>query len=118
VRATILSLVVAVVAVAGACTGDGPEAAAPASAPASASAAGAEIRTFAFAPDPLEVEAGTTVTWTNRDDILHSVTGDDGLFGGDLDGPGSTYRFTFDEPGRYHYVCRIHDGMEGEVVVG
>ena len=107
-RAAILGVVVAVVAVAGGCPGDGGG---------DGGAAAATIRTFRFAPDPVEVDAGTTVTWTNEDDILHSVTSTTGAFGGDLDGPGATFGFTFEEPGRYAYVCRIHDGMEGQVVV-
>src|SRR5262245_1203453 len=32
------------------------------------------IQLFQFKPVPLEVKAGTPVTWTNQDDILHTVT--------------------------------------------
>lgn len=113
-RAAVLGIVVAVAAVAGGCSGDG---GGDGGGGGAADAAEATIRTFQFGPDPVEVDAGTTVTWTNEDDILHSVTSATGAFGGDLDGPGSTFGFTFEDPGRYAYVCRIHDGMEGAVVV-
>ena len=88
----------------------------------SASAAGTEatIKTFMFEPDPLEVDAGTTVTWTNEDDILHTVTSAKGAkpsFDEDLDGAGTTAEVTFDEAGTFEYICAVHDGMEGRVVV-
>jgi plastocyanin len=93
------------------------------------------VKLFAFEPASLEVEAGTEVTWTNEDNILHTVTsgkpGDDldmsgaaanppkpdGLFDGKLDGKGATFSFTFDEPGTYTYYCDIHREMHGEIVV-
>lgn len=81
------------------------------------------IKTFMFEPDPLEVEAGTTVTFTNQDRILHTVTEgtrsnpvSDG-FDEQLDGAGTSAEVTFDEPGTIDYVCTIHAGMDGTVVV-
>ena len=80
------------------------------------------IRTFQFHPASLDVAAGTTVTWTNRDDILHTVTAGvpgvtEGQFTGTLDGPDTVFRFTFTEPGTYAYFCSRHDAMRGEVRV-
>ena len=80
------------------------------------------IQTFQVQPSPLEVAAGTTVTWSNRDDILHTVTAGapgavDGRFDGPLDGTGTTYTFTFAEPGTYAYFCARHEAMRGEVRV-
>ena len=80
------------------------------------------VQTFQFQPSPLEIGAGTTVTWTNRDDILHTVTAGtpgavDGRFDGPLDGTGTTYEFTFTEPGTYAYLCARHESMRGEVRV-
>ena len=82
------------------------------------------IDTFQFAPDPLEVEAGTTVRFTNEDPTTHTVTA------GTRDDPepdrfdeplaeGESTEITFDEPGRFPYFCDIHSGpgMTGEVVV-
>ncbi|HEX5166916.1 MAG TPA: plastocyanin/azurin family copper-binding protein [Thermomicrobiales bacterium] len=80
------------------------------------------IRLFQFQPSPLEVTAGTTVTWTNGDDILHTVTSGapgakDGRFDGTLDGSGTSYMVTFSEPGTYAYFCSRHESMRGEVRV-
>ena len=81
------------------------------------------IRTFMYEPSPLEVERGTTVTFTNEDDILHTVTegrrGDPVADGFDeqLDGAGTAAEITFDEPGTIDYICTVHAGMDGEVVV-
>ena len=81
-----------------------------------------EVKTFQFQPDPIEVAPGTTVTWTNRDNILHTVTSGsarqaDGSVDERLDGPGSTARVTFEDAGRYEYFCSRHTGMRGVVVV-
>ena len=89
----------------------------------SADEAAVTIDTFMYEPDPIEVDAGTTVEFTNDDDILHTVTegtrGDlvKGGFDEQLDGAGSTAEVTFDEPGKVAYICTIHDGMDGSVVV-
>jgi plastocyanin len=76
------------------------------------------IAGFAFAPDTVEVEAGTTVVWTNQDGAAHSVADARGLFeeSDDLQA-GDEFRFTYDEPGRYPYFCGIHQSMRGEVNV-
>ena len=82
-----------------------------------ASEAPAEIRQFAFRPTPLEVPVGTTVTWTNQDQIEHSVTATDGAFDSGLFTLGGTYTFTFEAPGTYAYQCARHPSMRGEVSV-
>ena len=99
-----------------------------------AGAASVVITNFAFDPDPVRVAVGEEVTWTNEDDILHTVTSGtpkeqgvpgvskdkapkpDGLFDEELD-LDDDYSFTFDKPGEYSYFCDIHAGMEGTVVV-
>ena len=80
------------------------------------------IRLFQFKPVPLDVKAGTHVTWTNQDDILHTVTSGvperrDGRFEAPLDGKEATYRFTFNQPGTYSYFCDRHQSMRGEILV-
>ena len=75
------------------------------------------VKLFAFDPDTLEVDTGTTVTWTNEDDIEHTATADEGAFDGDLDGAGSEFSFTFEKAGTFTYRCDIHDGMRGEIRV-
>lgn len=76
-----------------------------------------EIRQFAYDPTPLEIPAGTTVTWTNSDAAPHSVTAADGTYDSGLFEQGAMYSFTFDAPGTYAYVCSRHVSMKGEVSV-
>jgi plastocyanin len=87
-----------------------------------AAAASATIRVFQFQPGALEVRAGTRVTWTNQDDITHTVTSGapgspDGRFDVPLTGKGASGSATFTAPGVYPYFCARHQSMRGEVVV-
>ncbi len=80
------------------------------------------IRLFAFTPTPLTVKPGATVTWTNADDITHTVTsgapaGKDGRFESRLAGKQASFRRTFAEAGTYPYFCERHPNMIGEVFV-
>ena len=81
-------------------------------------AGGVSIDNFTFTPPTLTVKAGTTVTWTNRDDIPHTVASSNNAFkkSGALDTDDS-YSFTFTTPGTYHYFCYIHPRMMGSIVV-
>jgi amicyanin len=83
----------------------------------SAGAVQVGIVNFKFTPDSLTVKVGTTVNWTNHDDIAHTVsfTGS-GVHSGDLDRNGS-YSRTFTAPGTYAYICSIHPFMHGTVIV-
>lgn len=75
------------------------------------------IDNFAFGPDTLIVSRGTTVTWTNRDDIPHSIVETNGLFRSRaLDTDGS-YSFTFMQAGTYDYICGLHPHMKGKIIV-
>jgi plastocyanin len=78
---------------------------------------------FTFSPTPLGVKAGTKVTWTNDDQILHTVTSGsppgsgDGAFNGQMDGKGTSFAFTFERPGTYKYFCMRHNQMTAQVDV-
>ena len=77
------------------------------------------VDNFTFLPAEITVAAGTRVTWTNRDDIPHTVTDRDGprvMRSPPLD-TGDTYAVTFERPGTYHYFCALHPHMQGTVVV-
>ena len=75
------------------------------------------IDNFSFTPATLSVRAGTKVTWTNRDDIPHTiVTADKKLKSTVLD-TDDTFVTVFNEPGTYRYFCSIHPHMTGTVVV-
>ena len=82
--------------------------------------AGAEVSMegIAFQPAEVTVSAGDTVTWTNNDSVGHDVTADS-FSSGDPGGmaPGDTFEHTFEEAGTFDYVCTVHPGMEGSVVV-
>ncbi len=86
-------------------------------APAAEAATVVLAKDFMFAPASLTIKAGSTVTWTNRDDEPHTVVSDTGQFrSGALD-TGESFSFLFDRPGTYHYACSIHPRMVGTVVV-
>jgi plastocyanin len=75
------------------------------------------IDNFKFAPTPLTVPKGATVTWVNRDDIPHSIVCQTlGFHSHPMDTDG-TVSLRFDQPGRYEYVCGLHPFMRGAVIV-
>jgi amicyanin len=77
----------------------------------------AGIRGMAFTPARIEIEAGTTVTWKNNDQLAHSVTAADRSFDSGLIQPGATWSYTFTKPGTYDFSCTPHPFMKGVVVV-
>lgn len=81
------------------------------------SSASVTMRDIAFDPPAVTVAPGGTVTWTNEDGFAHTVTAGDGSFDSGEVGQGGTFSQTFDSPGEHAYVCSLHPGMEGVVVV-
>jgi plastocyanin len=77
----------------------------------------ADIIGYRYAPSRLVVSRGTTVEWTNRDAMVHTVTADDGSWNSGGMRPGATWRARFDEPGIYPYYCGPHPFMKAVVVV-
>ncbi|MDP3911419.1 MAG: cupredoxin family copper-binding protein [Gemmatimonadales bacterium] len=77
----------------------------------------AEIRAMAFGPNRIAVSAGNTIAWTNHDQVLHTVTADDGSWDSGPIEPGATWRRTFERAGDYSYHCTPHPFMKGVVVV-
>lgn len=75
-----------------------------------------KIGNFTFAPATITVAKGTTVTWTNRDDIPHTVVSD-GTFKSKAMDTDEKFSYTFAKPGTYSYFCSIHPKMTGKVVV-
>lgn len=131
-RFSFVSLAIAAALLAGACGGTpSSEPNEPAAEPERAVA----LEGLTFDPKELTVSPGTTITWTNEDEVAHTVTSGikgeqgvpgvskgmpdrpDGAFDEALDDRGASYAFTFDEPGTYEYFCRIHGGMTGVVIV-
>jgi amicyanin len=76
-----------------------------------------KIDNFSFSPASLEIKAGTTVTWTNADDIPHTVVSNDKIFKSKVLDTDQKFSFTFDKPGTYPYFCSLHPKMTAKVVV-
>jgi plastocyanin len=87
-----------------------------------------------YRPSTVEIQVGQTVEWENDGQVSHSVTDNPALANQPSDAllpagvkpfnsgsvmPGSRFRHTFTQPGRYRYFCLTHerDGMVGEVIV-
>ena len=83
------------------------------------SAANAEVKidNFSFGPQTLTVPVGTTVTWTNRDDIPHTVVSTDGVFKSRVQDTDEEFSYTFTKAGTYPYFCSVHPKMTGKIVV-
>jgi 3',5'-cyclic-AMP phosphodiesterase len=77
----------------------------------------AAIDNFAFTPQEVTVKAGSTVRWTNKDDIPHTVTSDTKVFESSVLDTNQTFQFTFAKAGRYPYFCKLHPHMTGAVIV-
>jgi plastocyanin len=90
----------------------------PAMAPATQTAE-VKIDNFSFNPATLTVAPGTTVTWTNRDDIPHTVvdTDDPRAFKSKVMDTDEKFSYTFTKPGTFAYFCSVHPKMTGTVVV-
>ena len=76
-----------------------------------------KIDNFSFTPAELRVSVGTTVQWTNRDDIPHTVVSTDKVFKSKVLDSEERYSFTFTTAGTYAYFCSIHPKMTGKVIV-
>jgi plastocyanin len=76
-----------------------------------------KIDNFTFAPQRMTVRAGTTVTWTNQDDIPHTVASTTKAFRSKALDTDDTFSFTFTTAGVYDYFCSLHPHMTGTIVV-
>jgi plastocyanin len=78
-----------------------------------------KIDNFSFGPVALTVSVGTTVTWTNRDDIPHTVVSSDDpkAFKSKVLDTDEKFSFTFSKAGTYPYFCSLHPKMTAKVVV-
>jgi plastocyanin len=80
-------------------------------------AAQVRIDNFTFGPGKMTVGKGTAVTWTNQDDIPHSIVLTTlGVRSKALD-TDKTFTYQFDKAGTFSYVCGLHPSMHGQVVV-
>jgi len=74
------------------------------------------IQAYNYLPMKLTVVQGTSVTWFNKDDVIHSVTSPENIF--DMDMQRQEYKtFVFDEVGTFPYFCKPHPYMTGTIIV-
>ncbi len=76
-----------------------------------------KIDNFSFSPATLTVPVGTTVRWTNADDIPHTIVSDDKIFKSKALDTDEQFTYTFTKPGTYGYFCGLHPKMTARIVV-
>jgi plastocyanin len=75
------------------------------------------IQGMAYIPATITVAAGTTITWTNKDAVAHTVTSNSGLFSSGSLAPNGTYSHQFSTAGTYSYYCSVHPSMTATVII-
>jgi plastocyanin len=76
-----------------------------------------KIDNFVFGPQAITVPVGTTVTWTNSDDIPHTAVSTDDVFKSKVMDTDEKFSYTFTKAGTYSYYCSVHPKMTGQIVV-
>jgi len=76
-----------------------------------------EIRGHKYNPVTVTVPAGTTITWVNHDDEVHTVVSTTRAFASPAVETDETYSYTFRKPGAYTYFCTLHPLMTATVIV-
>lgn len=71
-----------------------------------------------FSPQQLVIKKGGEVIFTNRDNANHTVTSNSGIFKSGKLQTDKSFRYTFDEPGKYYFYCNYHSSnlQEGGVI--
>jgi hypothetical protein len=77
----------------------------------------ARVAQYLFLPSTVTVKNGTTLTWSNEDEAVHTIVADDDSFSSGRLGLGATFSHTFDAVGTVNYTCTIHPSMKAQVVV-
>ena len=85
--------------------------------PARAETVEVKIDNFTYNPQQITVKAGTTVVWTNGDDIPHTATSKTGVFRSKALDTDDKFSFTFTTLGSFQYFCALHPHMTGSIVV-
>jgi plastocyanin len=75
------------------------------------------MQNYMYQPANIQVRTSTTVTWTNQDNVAHSVTFKNGMKGSGLLSQGQSFSSTFNTPGTYQYYCTVHPSMVATVTV-
>src|SRR4029079_14242296 len=75
------------------------------------------VDNFSFTPASTSIAAGTTITWTNHDDVPHKIVSTEEKFKSPVLDTDEKFSYRFDTPGTYPYFCSLHPRMTGRVVV-
>lgn len=75
------------------------------------------IQNMAFSPSSVTIKANTTITWTNRDAVIHNVTSDSGWFSSGDIAAGASFSQQCNTPGTFTYRCSVHPTERGRVTV-
>jgi plastocyanin len=75
------------------------------------------LTSTAFAPNPITVAVGGSVTWVNNDSVTHTSVANNGAWTSPPIAPGGSFSTTFAAAGTFAYHCSIHPGMIGTVTV-
>ncbi len=76
------------------------------------------MKDLEFLPDQLTIKVGDKVTWRNDESLDHNVVAQKrAKFQSRAFGKGGTYTFTAKKPGTIDYVCTLHPGMDGQLIV-
>jgi plastocyanin len=78
------------------------------------------IRGFAFLPNAITVQAGSSITWLNCEPAgtpSHTTTSNQGAWNSPLLAPGDAFTQTFDTPGVFPYICAVHPFMTASITV-
>ena len=76
-----------------------------------------QIDNFSFSPGDVTIAAGTTVTWTNHDDVPHTIASEAKAFKSQVLDTNDQFTYTFSKAGTYQYFCTIHPKMTARIVV-
>ncbi len=75
------------------------------------------MQNFAYQMANIQVRVGTTVTWTNQDNVPHSITFKNGMKDSGFLYQGQSFSYTFNTAGTYQYYCSVHPYMVATVTV-
>ena len=76
------------------------------------------VDNFSFAPGTASISVGSTITWTNHDDVPHNIVATERQFKSPVLDTGEQFSHRFDAPGSYMYFCSLHPKMTGRIMVG
>lgn len=76
------------------------------------------VDNFSFAPATVSVPLGTTITWTNHDDVPHQIVSTEQKFKSPVLDTDGQFSHQFADAGAYKYFCSLHPRMTGQIVVG